>query len=68
MNTSDNTLLRGEQNAYGAVTYRLNRSATRSASKLPIPQVVDKIGVPNLQILNQQDLAVLIAMRQSVWG
>jgi len=25
-------------------------------------------GVPNLQILNQQDLAALIAMRQSVWG
>jgi len=31
-------------------------------------QVVLNVGVPNLQILNQQDLAILIAMRQAVWG
>jgi predicted AAA+ superfamily ATPase len=29
---------------------------------------LEKFGVPNLQILNQKDLAALIAMRAAVWG
>jgi superfamily II DNA or RNA helicase len=36
-----------KRNAHQGVIQQLNRSVTRSAPELPVPQVVDKVGVPD---------------------
>jgi hypothetical protein len=47
MNVYDEAMSEEKRNAHRGVIQQLNRSVTRSAAKPAIPQVVDKVGVPD---------------------
>jgi hypothetical protein len=47
MNVYDEAMSEEKRNAHRGVIQQLNRSVTRSAPKPAIPQVVDKVGVPD---------------------
>jgi hypothetical protein len=47
MNVYDETMSEEKRNAHRGVIQQLNRSVTRSAPKPAIPQVVDRVGVPD---------------------
>jgi hypothetical protein len=53
MNVYDEAMSEEKRNAHRGVIQQLNRSVTRSAPKPAIPQIVDKFGVPPVQIFNQ---------------
>jgi hypothetical protein len=52
MNVYDEAMSEEKRNAHRGVIQQLNRSVTRSAPKPAIPQVVEKVGVPNHAHLN----------------
>ena len=47
MNVYDEAMSEEKRNAHRGVIQQLNRSVTRSAPKQAIPQIVDKVGVPD---------------------
>ena len=47
MNVYDEAMSEEKRSAHRGVIQQLNRSVTRSAPKPAIPQVVDKVGVPD---------------------
>jgi len=47
MNVYDEAMSEEKRNAHRGVIQQLNRSVTRSAPKPAIPQVIDKVGVPD---------------------
>jgi integrase len=47
MNVYDDAMSEEKRNAHRGVIQQLNRSVTRSAPKPAIPQIVDKVGVPD---------------------
>jgi hypothetical protein len=47
MNVYDEAMSEEKRNAHRGVIQQLNRSVSRSAPKPAIPQVVDKVGVPD---------------------
>lgn len=53
MNVYDEAMSEEKRNAHRGVIQKLNRSVTRSAPKPSIPQVVEKVGVPDRTTLNR---------------
>jgi len=53
MNVYDEAMSEEKRNAHRGVIQQLNRSVTRSAPKPAIPQVIDKVGVPDGTTLNR---------------
>jgi hypothetical protein len=47
MNVHDEAMSEEKRDAHRGVMQQLNRSVTRSAPKAAIPQVIDKLGVPD---------------------
>jgi hypothetical protein len=47
MNVYDEAMSEEKRNAHRGVIQQLNRSVSRSSPKPAIPQVVDKVGVPD---------------------
>jgi hypothetical protein len=62
MNVYDEAMSEEKRNAHRGVIQQLNRSVTRSAPKPAIPQVVDKVGVPDGTVLNR-----IATMRETLY-